>query len=353
MDLRAALETRARELGFARLGVARVEPLHREAATLTAWLRDGMHASMGWMADTAEVRLDPTHPGMLPGARSVIAFATPYAREGGSAGPSPGVVARYARGRDYHNVIGKRMRKLTRMLKEAGHQARMSVDSVPVLERAWAQRAGIGFIGKNACLIIPGLGSHVLLSTIVTDAELPADAPMAERCGSCRLCLDACPTDAFRGPRVLDAGACISYLTIEHRGPIDPALRAQMGSRLFGCDICQDVCPYNRTAPPDAADTEPFAADPRLDVPLERVLRMDDDAHRSWAHGSPLRRPGREGMARNAAIVLGNSGARRHLPVLREAAVEDPSETVRSAARWALERLSAATAEEQEPEQGQ
>lgn len=347
MDLRARIEARARELGFARVGVARVEPLDREAEALRRWLDDGLHASMGWMEETAEVRLDPGHDGMLPGARSVVALVTPYARpDAETPGPAPGVVARYARGRDYHNVIGKRMRKLARLVSEAGHRVRASVDSVPVLERAWAQRAGLGFIGKNACLIVPGLGSHVLLSTLVTDAALPADAPMAERCGSCRLCLDACPTEAFVGPRALDAGRCISYLTIEHHGPIDPALREGIGDRFFGCDLCQDVCPYNRTAPPAAPGTEPFAADPRLDVPLEDVLRMDEEAHLRWAHGSPLRRPGREGLARNAALVLGNAGTRRHLPVLREAAERDPSDTVREAARWAIGRLAAATPDE-------
>jgi epoxyqueuosine reductase len=337
--LRRRLEERAEELGFVRLGVARVEPLGREADALRRWLARGYHASMQWMADTAEVRLDPSHPGMLPEARSVVVLVTPYGRAAEREGPPPGVVARYARGRDYHNVVGKRMRKLAKLVREAGHAVRMSVDSLPVLERAWAQRAGVGFVGKNCCLIVPGLGSHVFLSTLVTAAELPADEPMAERCGSCRRCLDACPTDAFTAPRELDSRRCISYLTIEHRGPIDEPLRAPLGSHLFGCDDCQDVCPFNRTAPAPPERTEPFAADPRLDVGADAILRMDDAEHEAWARGSPLRRPGREGLARNAALVLGNSGDRRHLPVLRDAAERDPSPTVRDAARWALERF--------------
>ncbi len=294
---------------------------------------------MRWMADTLDVRLDPTQAGMLPGARSVLALAAPYARTDGPEGPSPGVVARYARGRDYHNVLGKRARKLAQLLRDEGHAARVSVDSVPVLERAWAQRAGLGFVGKNCCLIIPGLGSHVLLAAVVTDAELPADEPMTERCGSCRLCLDACPTEAFVAPRELDARRCISYLTIEHRGAIDELLRAPMGRHLFGCDDCQDVCPFNRTAPPPDATTAPFAPAPRLSLEAVELLRMDDEAYIAWSTGSPLRRPGAERMARNAAIVLGNTRERRHLPVLREAASRHPSEVVRDAAGWAAARI--------------
>jgi epoxyqueuosine reductase len=338
--LKERLVARARELGFARLGVARVEPLGREADALRHWIAEGHHASMAWMAETVDVRIDPSHAGMLPDARSVVVLATPYARTEGPSGPAPGIVARYARGRDYHNVLGKRARKLARLLQDEGHRARVSVDSVPVLERAWAQRAGVGFVGKNCCLIVPGLGSHVLLAALVTDAELPPDEPMPERCGSCRLCLDACPTRAFVAPRELDARRCISYLTIEHRGPIDVELRADLGLHLFGCDDCQDVCPFNRTAPPPPTQTDPFAPDPRLAIELPELLGMDDDRCVAWAHGSPLRRPGREGLARNAAIVLGNSGDRRHLPVLQRAATEDPSETVRDAATWAVERLS-------------
>ncbi len=337
--LRERLLDRAHELGFARAGVARVTPLEREGEALRRWIAEGHHASMRWMADTVDVRIDPTHAGMLPGARSVLVLATPYARTDGPAGPAPGVVARYARGRDYHNVLGKRARKLAVMLREEGHNARVSVDSVPVLERAWAQRAGVGFIGKNCCLIVPGLGSHVLLATVVTDAELEPDAPMPERCGSCRLCLDACPTDAFIGVRELDSARCISYLTIEQRGPIDEPLRTGMGTHIFGCDDCQDICPFNRTSPPPPEATEPFAPDPRLAIEAAELLAMDDARFGEWALGSPLKRPGREGMARNAAIVLGNTKERKHLPVLREAARAHDSEIVREAASWAIERI--------------
>ncbi|MFK7987031.1 MAG: tRNA epoxyqueuosine(34) reductase QueG [Sandaracinaceae bacterium] len=342
--LREALEQRAFELGFARIGVAHVQPLERDALALRRWLAAGHHGSMTWMNDTADVRLDPTHPGMLPSAARVVALVTPYQHEGPPVGPHPGRVARYAEGRDYHNVLGKRVKKLAKLLREAGFPTRGSVDSLPVLERSWAQRAGVGFIGKNCCLIVPGLGSHVLLSTLVTAAPLPVDEPMEPRCGSCRACLDACPTDAFVESRSLDARRCVSYLTIEHDGPIPEPLRAAIGDRFFGCDDCQDVCPFNRTAPPPAHETAPFAPSARFVAPdapsCADVLEMDEEQHLAWAHGSPLRRPGRASLARNAATVLGNRGDRRHLPVLRRAAETDPSDAVRDAATWAIGRIT-------------
>jgi epoxyqueuosine reductase len=337
------VKARALALGFARVGIAEAVALEPEGARLRAWIERGRHGSMHWMAETAEVRLDPRHPGMLPGARSVIALAAPYARpEGEPLGPAPGVIARYARGRDYHHVLGKRARRLAAWLRARGYRARASVDAMPVMERAWAQRAGIGFVGKNACLIVPGLGSHVLLAAVITDAELSPDAPMAERCGTCTRCLQACPTRAFEGPRELDARRCISYLTIEHKGPIPEPLRERIGDRWFGCDLCQDVCPFNRTAPPHPVATAPFAADRRwAEHDAASLLAMDEAAFDAFSRGSPVRRAGRAGAARNAAIVLGNAGGRRHLPVLRASAERDPDEAVRDAARWAIARIEA------------
>lgn len=340
-SLRDVITARALELGFARIGFARAEPLGSEGERLRAWLAAGRHGAMRWMEESAEVRADPRHAGMLPSARTVIALAAPYARaEEGPVGPAPGIVARYARGRDYHNVLGTRAKKLAAMLRTHGFVARASVDAMPVFERAWAQRAGLGFVGKNCCLIVPGLGSHVLLGAVITSADLAPDAPMAERCGSCTRCLDACPTAAFEGPRELDARKCISYLTIEHHGPIPPALRAGIGDRFLGCDVCQDVCPFNRTAPADPATTAPFAPDPRWSAhDAASVLAMDEAAFDAFSLGSPVRRPGRVGAARNAAIVLGNAGGKVHLTVLRVAAERDPDETVRDAARWAIDAI--------------
>jgi epoxyqueuosine reductase len=339
-DLKARLWQRAQELGFHRMGVARAEKLVPEGARLQAWLAEGRHGAMQYMADTADVRVDPNHPGMLPSARSVVVLATSYARSSPPRGPAPGKVARYAQGRDYHNVLQRRGKKLADLLRSEAHVARVGVDALPLFERAWAQRAGLGFIGKNCCLIVPGLGSHVLLTVLVTSAELPIDAPIKERCGACTRCLDVCPTRAFVGPRELDARRCISYLTIELRGPIPEPLRDPMGTWLFGCDACQDVCPFNATKPLPERSTEPFQADPRWDAHgAAALLTIEQEAFRSYAQGSPIQRPGRAGMARNAAIVLGNSGDRRHLPVLREAAAGHDEQVVRDAAAWAAGKL--------------
>jgi epoxyqueuosine reductase len=339
-DLKEQLRARALSLGFHRFGVAHAERLEDEGERLHAWLRAERHGVMGYMAETAEVRIDPTHAGMLPSARSVIVLATAYARKEAPQGPAPGRVARYAQGRDYHNVLNKRARKLADMLRASGHTARAGVDTLPLFERAWAQRAGLGFIGKNCCLIVPGLGSHVLLTVLVTSAELPPDAPQKERCGACRACLDACPTRAFVGPRELDARRCLSYLTIEQSGAIPHELREGMGEWLFGCDACQDVCPFNATSPRPAEETLPFVSDRRWSAhEASELLTMDDAAFSAYAHGSPIQRPGRAGMARNAAIVLGNRGDKRHLPVLKNAAHEHDSDIVREAAAWAIERI--------------
>jgi epoxyqueuosine reductase len=332
------------------MGVARAEALGVEAERLQGWLSAGRHGSMDYMEETAAVRSNPKHAGMLPSARSVIVLATAFARGEPVTGPAPGRIARYAQGRDYHNLLEKRGRKLAAMLRAEGHTARLGVDRMPLFERAWAQRAGVGFIGKNCCLIVPGLGSHVFLSVVVTSAELPVDEPLKERCGECTRCLDACPTQAFVDARQLDARRCISYLTIEHRAPIDVSLRASVGSWLFGCDVCQDVCPFNATSPLPASDTAAFAPDlARAAQPATRFLEMSESEFVEFSQGSALKRPGREGMARNAAIVLGNRGDRRALPVLQAAARQYDSETVREAARWACAQLEAREPEGEPP----
>lgn len=339
-SLNQRVERIGRELGFARVGFARAERLEPDAQRLDAWLAAGHHGGMDYMQRTAGVRVDPTHPQLLAQARSVIVLAAPYAGREPPPRLVPGRVARYARGRDYHNVLHRRLRRLTATLRELGHHARAAVDSMPVMERAWAQRAGIGFIGKNCCLIVPGLGSHVFLCAVITSAELDPSEPMRERCGQCRLCLDQCPTAAFVEPRVLDARRCISYLTIEHRGAIEPELRPLMGDWLFGCDVCQDVCPFNRGAARAEPAGDAFAEQPRFTThDAQALLQMSEPEFGNFAEGSPLRRPKREGLARNAAIVLGNTRTRRALPVLREAAANDASGVVREAARWAIERI--------------
>jgi epoxyqueuosine reductase len=340
--LSGELKALAQGLGFARAGIAAADALHEDAERLRAWVAAGRHGQMQYMADTTEVRADPRHADMMPSARSVIVLATAYARSPGlpRLDGSGGRIARYAQGRDYHPLLYDRLRAIKRHLHAAGATARACVDSMPVLERAWAVRAGLGFIGKNACLIIPGLGSHVLLSVVLTSAELVPDQPMPERCGSCRLCLDACPTQAFLGPRQLDARRCISYLTIEHEGSIAEELRSGMGEWLFGCDVCQDVCPYNKRAPAPPTAADHHAPKERIrELGAEDFLRMSDDVFDRYTRSTALRRAGRAGMARNAAIVLGNLGDKRHLPLIRETAERDPLEEVREAAVWARERL--------------
>jgi epoxyqueuosine reductase len=340
--LSGELKALALELGFVRVGFAEASALPEDAARLQAWLDAEHHGQMAYMAETAEVRSDPRHPGMLPSARSVIVLATAYGRADALPPlPGGGRIARYAQGRDYHPVLYDRLRAIKRKLRDAGATARACVDSMPILERAWAVRAGLGFIGKNACLIVPGLGSHVLLSAVLTSAELVYDTPMRERCGNCRLCLDACPTRAFKAPRTLDARRCIAYLTIEHEGAIDTELREGIGDWIFGCDVCQDVCPYNRTEQPPPVAADPHAPRDRLrELGTEDFLRMDEAVFDRYTRGTALRRAGREGMARNAALALGNGRDKRHLPLLEQVASRDPSEIVREAASWARDRLT-------------
>jgi epoxyqueuosine reductase len=337
----------ALQQGFARVGIARAERLEPEASVLQAWLGAGHHGQMAYMQETAEVRADPSHPGMLSSARSaIVVVAALPGSASAPAGPllSPGRVARYAHGRDYHNVMRRKLRGLSRKLRACGHAARDVVDRMPVLERALAQRAGVGFVGKNCCVIVPGLGSHVMLGVVLTSAELPADQPMRERCGECRACLDACPTRAFVAERTLDARRCASYLTIEHEGSIDVALRPQLGDWLFGCDVCQDVCPWNQGATRAVELSALSRERPWHALSAEALLRLDEAGFLAATEGSPLRRAGRDGLARNAALVLGNRGGRVHLPVLLETAAAHTSSVVREAASWAAQRIEARVA---------
>ena len=335
-ELTARVKAEAEAVGFARAGIAEARELTEEGARLDDWLAAGRHGQMSWMAKTASVRKDPRDPNMLEHAKSVIVMVAPYVRRNGYEGPPPARIAKYAVGRDYHNVLTKKARKVARVLQEAGFVARVAVDSKPVFERAWAERAGVGFVGKNCCLIVPGIGSHAFLACVVTTASLNPDEPMSRRCGSCTLCLDACPTRAFSGPRSLDARRCISYLTIEHRGAIPAEHRQALGPWAFGCDACQDVCPYNQTSGATEGSLDAFEPGDRwAGVDAARILQMTEDGFRAWAEGSPLKRAQHEGLARNIALVLGNRGEEVHLPLLDDARANHPSEVVREAADWA------------------
>lgn len=339
-QLTARIKAEAEAAGFARTGIAEAGALGEEGAQLDAWLADGRHGQMSWMADTAPVRKDPRDPRMLAKARSVIVMAAPYAQPQDYRGPPPARIAKYAHGRDYHNVLSKKSRKVARVLQEAGFAARVAVDSKPLFERAWAERAGLGFVGKNCCLIVPGIGSHVFLACVVTTAHLRPDTPIERRCGSCTLCLEACPTKAFSEPRRLDARRCISYLTIEHRGPIPIEHRKALGPWAFGCDVCQDVCPYNQASGTTSQSFDAFAPGSRwIGFDVSSILQMSEREFRDWAEGSPVKRARREGLARNIALVLGNHGEAQHLPILESASRNHPEEVVREAADWARSEL--------------
>jgi epoxyqueuosine reductase len=346
----------ARALGFDAVAIARADiPLGRDIERYDAFIAEGMHGEMGYLARNRLARARLDGDGVLRGARSVVCLARRYPRSP-EVDPSPsgvtGSIARYARGRDYHGFLRRRLRRLASLLRSFGSKsdpvrARPLCDDEPVLERAWAARAGLGFVGKNGMLIVPGLGSMVLLGEVVTTLALPPDTPMTERCGTCTRCLKACPTQAFAAPFVLDARRCVAYLTIEHRTAIPAELSEGVGTHLFGCDDCQTTCPFNggalTRAPPGAADGDPFAPLERWSrVRLEDFLSLDEAGWRAISEGSPLKRSGRTGIARNAALVLGNRGDPAALAALREAVDRHESAMVREAAAWAIERLQPA-----------
>jgi epoxyqueuosine reductase len=338
----AALEAEARALGFDLFGIAPPEPLADDLSAYRARLAEGRLRGMDWLNDDRVIAFEPAR--LVEDARSVIVLAMSYYHpdppEQGE-GPT-GRIARYARGRDYHHTIRPKLRRLARRLAElAGRpvRARLFVDSGPLAERAFARAAGIGWIGKNTLLLNRRLGSWSFLAAIVSDVPLLAGRPLATNCGTCDRCLRACPTDAFPAPYVLDASRCISYLTIEHRGPIPAELRPALGDWIFGCDVCQEVCPVNRKALP--ARLPDFAPRPGLGdhTELLPLLSLTEAAFDERFRGSAVRRAKREGFLRNVAIALGNAGDRLTVPALARALRTDPSPVVRGAAAWALGRL--------------
>ncbi len=342
---RAQVEEEAKRLGFARVGFARAGPA-RDAQKLDRWLARGHHGTMTWMARRAPDRADPRR--ILPGARTVISLLTEYSTEPqGDARRWIGRVSRYAWGRDYHHVVGRRLRRLARFLgREApGSTSVAACDFKPVLEREWAERTGLGWIGKNTNLLTADRGSWFFLGEIVTTLDLAGDAPppvATNRCGKCVDCISACPTGAIVAPYVVDARLCISYLTIELEGPIPRELRPKIGEWIFGCDVCQDVCPWNRFAVPIA---EPrFSLDTaRFDGELADFLELDEASFDRRFAGSPLRRPGRDGFLRNVCVAIGNRGNEADAPAL-ERALDDESPLVRSHAAWALGRIGSQVA---------
>jgi epoxyqueuosine reductase len=292
------------------------------------------------MAKSPEKRSDPG--AMLPGCKSVVALALNYGPEGAPAEPASGAarVARYAQGRDYHKVLGRKLKLLSAWLAaESGAVSRTFVDTGPVLERAWAERAGLGWIGKNANLLTRDLGSWILLGEVLTCAVLEPDpGPHEDFCGTCTACLSACPTGAIESPGVVDSNACISYWTIEHRGEIPEERREGLGDWIFGCDICQEVCPWN-TSFAKAAHDDPFARrDDLSGIDPVDILGLDEAAFRDRYSGTSLMRARFDGMRRNACIVLGNRADPAALPALRKTSA-DADPMVRAHALWAIARI--------------
>src|SRR6478609_5540122 len=351
-ELANRVRAAGQELGFARVGFAAIDPLEIDAERLAAWLDAGRHAEMGYLVDAP--RHDPRL--LLSEAKTLIAVALAYPAGAGlvplrraeDGPPLTGIIARYARGEDYHDVMRKKLRRLADAVANLLGRpvlARHCVDTAPLLERAAAERAGLGFASKSTMTIIPGVGSYVMLGELLVDVEIAADAPMAPRCGTCQLCLDACPTGAIVDAHVVDARRCISYLTIESSGPIPRDLRPLIGNRVFGCDICQEVCPFNASAEgkPSAPELAPRS---NLAAPeLIGLLELGSARYRQLVKGTALRRTHRAQLARNAAIALGNSKDARAVIPLARAVAAHSSGLVRGHAAWALGELGAAARE--------
>ena len=352
------LKTRARELGFEVIGVSPAAPTV-ESLFYAEWLDRGYHGEMKYLEGRrGAMRADPRT--LLPSARSVVCAGMvynvpePYSTEFNSEGH--GWVSRYAWGEDYHRILRDRLSELARWMRsEHGQSAKckVCVDTSPLLERAYAHRAGLGWIGKNSCLINERLGSWLFLGEILTSLEFASDRPAPFRCGKCRRCIDACPTDAFveiggtDGPsHALDSRLCIAYWTNELRGSIPERHRASAGHHLFGCDICQDVCPWNNYRRAAVTDEPGFrAANARPN--LEELAALSEDEFNARFANTPIARVRYDGFLRNVAVAMGNSGNRRFRPVLERLA-QSPRATVREHARWALGRLAPSDATEKE-----
>ena len=339
-SLTKALKEEAARLGFVACGVTRANAVDGRVA-LTDWLALDHHGTMEWMAARADQRAAPQS--LWPEAVSVIALGMSYAP---AEDPmrlahehSVGRISVYAQGSDYHDVIKRNLKALARwIVDQAGGDLKVFVDTAPVMEKPLGQAAGIGWQGKHTNLVSREHGSWLFLGAIMTTLDLEPDVPHIDRCGNCDACQRACPTDAFPAPYRLDARRCISYLTIEHKGPIPHEFRAAIGNRIYGCDDCLAVCPWNKFADTAAAN-KAFVARAELAAPeLSDLLALDDPGFRQVFAGSPIKRIGRERMVRNACIAAGNSGDVRLIPPLRSLTT-DASEVVCEAADWALGKL--------------
>jgi epoxyqueuosine reductase len=340
-DPRSAVREKALELGFDAVGFAKatLAPTAREG--LAGFLAAGYHGDMGWMAEKVDRRGDPRL--LWPEARSVVVlglnYGPPFDPLANRPGSAAGEISVYARNRDYHDSIKKRLKALARWMAEAfGAEVKVFVDTAPVMEKPLAEAAGIGWQGKHTNLVSRELGSWLFLGEVFTTLDLEAGPAEEDHCGACRRCLDACPTGAFPAPYRLDARRCISYLTIEHKGPIPRDLRPLMGNRIYGCDDCLAVCPWNKFA--RATGEAGFRQQPELaSPPLAELAELDDAAFRRLFAGSPIKRIGRTRFLRNVLTAIGNSG-RPELLDVAVARLDDEEELVRGAAVWAVARLA-------------
>lgn len=339
--LKARIAAEAKTLGFDAVRFASADPVDGAGAALEAFLAEGRQGDMAWLAGTSERRKSPR--ALWPEARTVIVLGLNYGRGGDPlailAERSRGAISIYAQGADYHDILKAKLKQLAaRVQALTGAEVKIFVDTAPVMEKPLAARAGLGWQGKHTNLVSRAFGSWLFLAEIFTSAEIEPDKPEEDHCGACRRCLDVCPTKAFTAPYRLDPRACISYLTIEHKGHIPQRFREAMGNRIFGCDDCLAVCPWNKFA--QAARNAALAVKEESDnPPLAELLPLDDQAFRARFRGTPIKRTGRDRFLRNVLIAAGNSGDAALVPLV-EARLDDASPLVRAMAVWALARLA-------------
>lgn len=334
------LRARAETLGFSAFGITPADARRDLPQKLETALAEGWHADMEWMADTAERRGSPR--ALWPEARSVIMLGLNYAPDENPMAtlgePGIGTISVYARNRDYHDIIKGRLKELAGLLaRRSGAEVKVFVDTAPLMEKPLAEAAGLGWQGKHTVLVSREFGSWLFLGAILTSAELPSAKPHRQSCGSCRRCLDICPTDAFPAPFRLDARRCLAYLSVEHKGPIPAQFRKPMGNRIYGCDDCLAVCPWNKFASA-TSEIRLMARSELMRPDLGDLVRLDDVGFRALFAGSPVKRIGRARFMRNVLIAIGNSALPRFIPEI-EARLSDEAPLVRGAAVWALGQL--------------
>ena len=338
--LTAFVRSEAKALGFDLCRITRPDAIPEAKERLGEFIDAGRHGTMEWMAETRDRRGDPRT--LWSDVRSIVVFGLNYGPDEDPreilTKPDKAAISVYARNRDYHDIIKGRLKEIaTRFAARAGADVKVFVDTAPVMEKPLAAAAGLGWQGKHTNLVSREHGSWLFLGSMFTTADLNIDAPEIDHCGSCRACLDICPTKALPGPYQIDARRCISYLTIEHKGPIDPALRSLIGNRIYGCDDCLAACPWNKFAH-EASEMKLQAREDLKEPSIEYLVGLDDAAFRTFFSGSPVKRIGRDRFIRNVLIAAGNSNDRRFVEQCRKLS-EDPSPVVRGMAIWALSRL--------------